>query len=361
MPGVVQLRVIAVAEDTEQVLSLLGRAEGVVSVVVHRGAAVRPAGDVIICDVADEAATLIVGDLRTLGITRRGVVDVEQLEASVSTRGRTVDGQVAGRPADAVLWHAVGERIASQGFLSWGLLLLFGLSGMIAAIAVLLDSAPIVVGAMAVSPDFGPIAAFAVGVTRRRRDIALGGWAALVAGFTVAVIAAFLMIGALILTGVAPTTFTREGNTLAEVIAAPDAYSVVVAFLAGAAGMISVALNKSGALIGVAISITTIPAAADVGLSFAYGEWDAFLGSGLQLALNIIGLLVSSTLVLAVMRRYSVRRMVEHRRLLGLGPIPAGPPPEDDALSGPIHLDGSEVVVPATPSSPAPTTPRSSS
>jgi uncharacterized hydrophobic protein (TIGR00271 family) len=358
---VVQLRVIAVPDDTETVLGLLARAEGVVSVVVHRGAAVQPVGDVIVCDVADEAATLIVGDLRTLGVTRRGVVDVEQLEASVSTRGRTIDGQVAGRPADAVLWHAVGERIAAQGFLSWGLLLLFGLAGMIAAIAVLLDSAPIVVGAMAVSPDFGPIAAFAVGVTRRRRDIALGGWAALVGGFTTAIVAAFLITGALIVTGVADPSFSREGNTLAEVIAAPDAFSVIVAFLAGAAGMISVALNKAGALVGVTISITTIPAAADVGLSLAYGEWDSFRGSGLQLALNILGLLLASTLVLAVMRRYSVRRTLEHRRGLGLGPIPSGPPPQDDALSGPIHLDGSEVVEAATPSSPAPTTPRSSS
>ena len=87
-----------------------------------------------------------------------------------------------GHPADAMLWHAVGERIAAQGFLSVGMLVLFALAGMIAGIGVLLDSAPIVVGAMAVSPDFGPIAAFAAGVTRGRSHIAVGGLKALVTG-----------------------------------------------------------------------------------------------------------------------------------------------------------------------------------
>ena len=137
------------------------------------------AGDVVSCDVADEEASFIVGDLRQMGISECGIIDVDHLDASVSTRGLEATRRARGSAADAVVWHAVGERIAQQGFLSWGLVALFTLAGAIASVAVLIDSAPIVVGAMAVSPDFGPIAAFSVGVVRRRRDIALGGFAAL--------------------------------------------------------------------------------------------------------------------------------------------------------------------------------------
>ena len=67
-------------------------------------------------------------------------------------------------------------------------------------------------------------------------------------------------------------------------------------------GMLSVTLGKLAALVGVAISITTIPAAADIGLSLAYGDRDSFRGSALQLALNIISLLVAATITLAIQR-----------------------------------------------------------
>ena len=67
----------------------------------------------------------------------------------------------------------------------------------------------------------------------------------------------------------------------------PDALSFVVAFLAGIAGMLSLTTTKSGALVGVLISVTTVPAAANASVALAYGVWDEFLGSTGQLALNV--------------------------------------------------------------------------
>ncbi len=358
----VHLRIIAPRAEADRALELLKRAETVTALVVYRGAAVQPAGDVVSCDVADEEASFIVGDLRQMGISECGVIDVEHLDASVSTRGLEATRLARGNAADAVVWHAVGERIAQQGFLSWGLVALFTLAGAIASIAVLIDSAPIVVGAMAVSPDFGPIAAFSVGVIRRRRDIAVGGFAALTIGFTAAIVAGFAITELLVAAGIAPGHFIRAGNTLAETIAAPNGYSVVVALCAGAAGMLSMTLGKSGALVGVAISITTIPAAADIGLSAAYGDWSSVEGSGWQLFLNIISLLVSATLVLGLMRAQAMRRGRRHRSELGLGDLPARAAPLDDPLAAHLLVDG-ELADPAlaTPPSPATPTPRASS
>jgi uncharacterized hydrophobic protein (TIGR00271 family) len=365
----VHLRIIAPREEADRAIALLKRAGTVTALVVYRGAAVQPEGDVVSCDVADEEASFIVGDLRQMGISECGVIDVDHLDASVSTRGLEATRLARGNPADAVVWHAVGERIAQQGFLSWGLVALFTLAGAIASVAVLIDSAPIVVGAMAVSPDFGPIAAFSVGVIRRRRDIALGGFAALTVGFTAAIVAGFAITELLMLTGVAPDDFNRAGNALAQAIAAPDGYSVVVALCAGAAGMLSVALGKSGALVGVAISITTIPAAADIGLSAAYGDWSSVQGSGWQLFYNIMGLLVSATLVLALMRSTTARRGRRHRAELGLDAPPRRGAPADDPLGAHLQLDGEAVglveddlgIPGATPPSPATPTPRASS
>ena len=350
----VHLRIIAPRAEADRALALLRRAGTVTALVVYRDAGVDPAGDVVSCDVADEEASFIVGDLRQMGISECGVIDVDHLDASVSTRGLEATRRARGSAADAVVWHAVGERIAQQGFLSWGLVALFTLAGAIASVAVLIDSAPIVVGAMAVSPDFGPIAAFSVGVIRRRRDIALGGFAALVAGFTAAIAAGFLITKLLVLADIAPDRFIRVGNTLAQTIAAPDGYSVVVALCAGAAGMLSVTLGKSGALVGVAISITTIPAAADIGLSAAYGDWASFRGSGLQLALNIVSLLVSATITLAIMRSVTMRRGRRHRAELGLSEPSLAEAPADDPLDAHEHLTPPSPVTPTRRASSAP-------
>ena len=57
--------------------------------------------------------------------------------------------------------------------------------------------------------------------------------------------------------------------------------------LARVAGLLSLTTAKSGALIGVLISVTTIPAAANVGVAAAYGDWSEFRGALAQLALNL--------------------------------------------------------------------------
>ena len=54
---------------------------------------------------------------------------------------------------------------------------------------------------------------------------------------------------------------------------------MLVALLAGAAGALSLSTAKSGALVGVLISVTTIPAAANVGVASAYGDWDEVGGA----------------------------------------------------------------------------------
>ena len=73
----------------------------------------------------------------------------------------------AGVLADGAIWENVASRTMDDGRLGWGLVALFVLAGVIAAVAILLDSAPMIVGAMAVSPDFGP--------SRRSRSASCGG------------------------------------------------------------------------------------------------------------------------------------------------------------------------------------------
>jgi uncharacterized hydrophobic protein (TIGR00271 family) len=287
--------------------------KSVANVVVVRGAAVDPVGDMITCDVAPEDASYIVGDLRRMGLEELGAIDIDEIDSSISAASRLAEKSAIGQQADSVIWENVSARIDNEGLLSAGMVALFAFSGVIAAVAILIDSSPIVVGAMALCPDFGPIAAFAVGVVRRDRRRARGGLLALLVGFSAGIAAAFVAVTVLRVTGVSPESFNTSTNTLAQTIAAPNVYSVVVAACAGAAGMLSVTLGKSGALVGVAVSITTIPAAADIGLALSYGDWASVEGAGGQLVLNIVSLLASATLMLAFQRRRFDRRDLRRR------------------------------------------------
>ena len=71
---------------------------------------------------------------------------------------------------------------------------------------------------------------------------------------------------------------------------------------AGIAGVVSLTESRANALIGVFISITTLPAAASIGLSVAFGSWHDALGSLYQLLLNVVILIVVGAAGLSAQR-----------------------------------------------------------
>jgi uncharacterized hydrophobic protein (TIGR00271 family) len=167
---------------------------------------------------------------------------------------------------------------------------------------------------MVVGPEFGPIAGFCVALVERRGRLALRSLLALAVGFPLgisAVVLSMLLFNAL---GFAPGEFSERDHSLSTTIANPDFFAFFVAFCAGIAGMLSLSTAKSGALIGVLISVTTIPAAANVGVAFAYGDWAAWRGSLQQLAINVASLLAAGALTLFVQRLVYARRRHAHIR-----------------------------------------------
>ena len=71
-----------------------------------------------------------------------------------------------------------------------------------------------------------------------------------------------------------------------------NVFSVIVAVLAGIVGILSLTESRASTLIGVFISVTTIRATADIGLSISCASWSEAWGSFLQLLLNVSILIV---------------------------------------------------------------------
>ena len=112
-------------------------------------------------------------------------------------------------------------------------------------------------------------------------------------------------------------------TTLTGFISNPDFFSFFVAFVAGIGGMLSLTNAKSGALIGVLISVTTIPAASNIGVAAAYGDWGEAGGAAAQLAINLTSIVLAGVLTLFVQRRYYVPRAASaaHRAAGGRAPL----------------------------------------
>lgn len=81
----------------------------------------------------------------------------------------------------------------------------------------------------------------------------------------------------------------------------------MVAFIAGAAGIIALGRAKSGAVVGVLVSITTIPAAANIGVALAMGNPSEAGKSPSILLVNLAGLLAGGVLTLLGTRVWARR------------------------------------------------------
>jgi uncharacterized hydrophobic protein (TIGR00271 family) len=292
------LRLITPADKTAEVVRLIEGTVGATHLAVVPGAARNPVGDVVMCDVAREAGDTLIGGLRDLGIDKSGSIALENIDLSLSLRADKAEDEAPGEGADAVLWEQLTEATHEESTLSITYVAFITLATMIAACGVVLDNAILIVGAMAVGPEFGPLAGFCTALVQRAPRLAVRSLIAILAGFAVAMAVTVGFSFFMDAVGLFTEKQLDQERPNTGFVYAPDWFSFVVAVLAGAAGMLSLTSAKSGALVGVAISVTTVPAAANAAVALSYGDEKQTWGSTEQLLLNLLGIVVAGTLTL---------------------------------------------------------------
>lgn len=307
------LRMIVPPDRTDEVVALVSATVGATHLTVLKGAAVDPPGALLTCDVAREAADPLLAALRALGIDRTGSIAVESIDLSLSASAERAELAAPGEGADAVVWESLAENTQEESTLTVTYLGFLTVATMLAAYGAMLDSSILIVGAMVVGPEFGPLAAFCTGLVRRDLGLVRKSLVALVAGFAVAVLLTGAFGAAMDGLGLFSRAEFAAPHPATQFIWQPTADSFVVAFLAGIAGMLSLTSTKSGALVGVAISVTTVPAAANAALAIAYTTWDEAWGSTVQLALNLAGIALAGTLTLLAQKWFWARQHARAR------------------------------------------------
>jgi uncharacterized hydrophobic protein (TIGR00271 family) len=299
---VLHLRIITPPDRTARVEQLLTGCPAAIHVVVIEGAARSPAGDLITCDVVREGASGLLDDLRALNLEEDGSIMVERVDTVLSAAADRAERRVPGFGADAVVWEEIEHTTGEEATLTAAFITFMIVATVLAGIGVLLDQPILIVGAMVVGPEFGPLAALCVGAVRGRLRLVRRAVTALVVGFAVAMAVTVLSTWALDALGLVRESMLLEPRPLTSFIWQPDALSWVVGFLAGVAGMLSLTSAKSGTLTGVLISVTTVPAAANVAVALAYGVWDEATGSAVQLLINVAAIVAAGVLTLLVQR-----------------------------------------------------------
>lgn len=317
VPMLLHLRLNLPTSLTPTVLEQWAADERMTDVALHRGASQRPEGDVLEADVAREAVSDVLEELTDLGVDQQGGIVMSQPLGTPFRAAEEVDAAASGDPDDAVLWRVVEQEAQESSRITSSFLFFLCIAVALAAIAVITDSSVLVVGAMVVGPEFAMVAAVCTGISLGRWGLAGRSLLNLALAFLAATALVAVLAWAAVLVGLLPADALASPHPQTGFIWRPNLWSFVVALLAGAAGVWALATDKTSAMVGVFISVTTVPAAGNLALGAALLDGAEVTGSAVQLGVNLGGMLLAGVATLLVQRMVWRRLDAQRRHRLG--------------------------------------------
>jgi uncharacterized hydrophobic protein (TIGR00271 family) len=271
------------------------------------GASTRPVGDVYEVDLPRESANALIEKLKEIGVQVEGTIQVQPVPTWISEPAFRAEQAAPGASADAVVWADVVEKSYDETALTWTYLSFMIMATLLAAIAILTDSVILVIGAMVLGPEFVAIAALGLALVRKRPMLFKRSLRTLAIGFAVSisVVTVVTLIGRLI--GFIQLSDLMRPRPGTEFIYTPNWWSLIVALIAGAAGVLALTSSRSGGLVGVFISVTTIPASGNIAVALVFLQWHEVFGSAAQLVINVIGMAAAGWATLLLQQKVWAR------------------------------------------------------
>lgn len=303
-----EIKVVTSPQKSAAVLKLVTDHPGVAEVELFPGASVVPAGDVIIIQALRDVTDELLAQLHELHIAVGGSVTVSSPELIISQRLDKVDEELGADGDEAIIWDEVTQKTSEDSKLTWSFLAFMIIAVGLASIGIVTNSLITIVGAMVVGPDFGPLAALALGLADRKWTLARKSTIALLVAFPAAIGVTAVATLISVQTHLFDSNVLNGSSNATDFIYHPGPYSFIVALLAGTAGMLSLIGRKSAVLVGVFISVTTVPAAGYIAVALVLGAPDRAGGSALQLLFNMAGIVAAGAAVLLIYRLFRRRR-----------------------------------------------------
>ena len=292
----IELEVVGETPSMTVAAECLERIDGVTRVRI--APAFRAGRSLVFARVGHDVTDEVLARLVALGVSQDDVT---------LSRVEELGGGTAGGAQTSLIWADVVGLAGSTSRLVARYLTFMAVAGVIACYGVV-DASPIlIVGAMAVSPDLLPITATAVGLVGRSLRLTARALVTLAVGMAVASACAALFAFAQKHLSLLPSGFNLDKTVLRSLTTVNDE-TIVVALAAGIAGMLAFE-TRAQAGVGVAISVTTIPAAAYLGVAIGLGEPAKALGGLAVLATNVVMIVAGASATLGLQRVHDKRRL----------------------------------------------------
>ena len=212
---------------------------------------------------------------------------------AVLHRAGVITKQWFQRTAEKINHEAVIKDISQEVDVSVGYFLTLTLANLIALSGLITNSAPVIIGAMLISPLMGPILSLGFAFITGHRQI----WRRSVKKIAVSV--ALTIAVAALASLVSPLKeITQEIVSRTR----PNLYDLVVAFLAGSAGAAALCTKRNYLTIvpGVAIATAVIPPLSVAGFGVGTGSMNIFLGGFFLFFTNFVAIIIATSVVFAV-------------------------------------------------------------
>jgi uncharacterized hydrophobic protein (TIGR00271 family) len=304
-----KLTVFCPTDETDAIVATLREESRVPNVLQLPGVDVEAGRDVVMAFLHDEAADAVLARLRALRDWKAGELSFINVDLVVRHDLAQLDiAEGDEEEGGTIGWELMLARARAEAQLSWRYLTFMACAGMIATFGLIHDLPLLIVGAMSLSPDLAPVNAIAVDLTVGAfRRMAEALWT-LVAGLSVAIVLAFMVTAALQGIGVLEGGIEDVNDTLTSFVTVVDGVTLVVAITAGVAAMVAFVTEQGLTTVGVAISVTTIPAASYAGVALASGAFHLALDALGVLAVNVVLLILAQCTTLVVMRAWRQRK-----------------------------------------------------
>jgi uncharacterized hydrophobic protein (TIGR00271 family) len=282
------------------VAELLDKTDGVSR--VRLVDATRAGHSAVVASVRPRTVDTLLEELRQQGVP----------DADITLTRVEVIGSLATRPAEtSLVWaDVIGTAWLNARPIARYLAFMFA-AGVIGCYGVIDNNAILIVGAMALAPDLLPITAIGVGLVRLQPRLAGQASLTLALGLAVTSVAAAISTFAQDQLDLIPSDFNIQETGVLEGLTTVSNETIAVALVAGVAGMLALETRASSA-VGVAISVTTIPVAAYLGVATGLGELDKVTNSlgvlGANVAMMVVGAVATLALQGVLMRRAVARR-----------------------------------------------------
>ena len=193
-------------------------------------------------------------------------------------------------------------KVNQQVQLTSSYLVFMATAGVLAAVALLTDSVPILIGSMVIAPALPPLGLVSLAIVANKPKLMVKGLKTALLGFAISMFFAMLTTWILNVTQVIPAETNLLNKQLLEERVNPGWYSVIAAMAAGVSGAIGLVKQKTDTLVGVVAALALVPAIAAAGIAFLSQDPVRGFGGLFLLAINVAFIIISGILTIVILR-----------------------------------------------------------